>query len=180
MRVVTEAKTPWEGVIGYFNEHKKGTHFLRREFKTNGISVNGKEVSMAYIDQSILLLKRAGYLQHVADGVYKLTREIPNSKRAVRRQAARGGILPSFMQRQIVDLGLAHTIGLKSQLATRTEVIKKLWAYIKLNGLQDPKNPRLINFDAELQAVFGEKTATMFELTKMVTAKVHPQTKDLK
>lgn len=53
----------------------------------------------------------------------------------------------------------------------RSEVTKKLWAYIKENGLQDPANKRNINADAALQAVFGGKTTVnMFEMTKLVSA----------
>lgn len=51
----------------------------------------------------------------------------------------------------------------------RTEVTKKLWAYIKKNGLQDSKNKRMINADATLKAVFGGKSSVnMFEMTKLV------------
>ncbi len=51
----------------------------------------------------------------------------------------------------------------------RTEVTKKLWAYIKKKGLQDPKNKRNINPDENLQKVFGGKKAVnMFEMTKIV------------
>jgi chromatin remodeling complex protein RSC6 len=52
----------------------------------------------------------------------------------------------------------------------RTEVTKKLWAYIKKNGLQDSKNKRNINADDKLKAVFsGKKTVSMFEMTKLVS-----------
>ena len=52
----------------------------------------------------------------------------------------------------------------------RTEVTKKLWAYIKKNGLQDPKNKRMIKADAALKAVFGGRaTVNMFEMTKLVS-----------
>jgi len=52
----------------------------------------------------------------------------------------------------------------------RSEVVKKLWAYIKKNGLQDSKNRRNINADAKLKAVFGGKgTVNMFEMTKLVS-----------
>ena len=55
----------------------------------------------------------------------------------------------------------------------RTEVTKKLWAYIKKNGLQDKKNRRNINADATLKAVFGGKaTVNMFEMTKLVSKHV--------
>lgn len=52
----------------------------------------------------------------------------------------------------------------------RSEVVKKLWAYIKKNGLQDPKNKRNINADANLKVVFGGKgVVNMFEMTKLVS-----------
>ena len=51
----------------------------------------------------------------------------------------------------------------------RTEVTKKLWAYIKRNGLQDSKNRRAINADDKLRPVFGGKSqVSMFDMTKMV------------
>jgi upstream activation factor subunit UAF30 len=52
----------------------------------------------------------------------------------------------------------------------RTEVMKKVWAYIKKNNLQDAKNKRAINADDKLKAVFGgKKQVTMFEMTKLVS-----------
>ena len=63
---------------------------------------------------------------------------------------------------------LAEVVG--SKPIPRTEVTKKLWAYIKKNGLQDKKNRRNINADAPLKAVFGGKaTVNMFEMTKLVS-----------
>jgi upstream activation factor subunit UAF30 len=51
----------------------------------------------------------------------------------------------------------------------RTEVTKKIWAYIKRNGLQDSKNRRMINADDKLKDVFGGKRqVSMFEMTKLV------------
>jgi chromatin remodeling complex protein RSC6 len=52
----------------------------------------------------------------------------------------------------------------------RSEVVKKLWAYIKSKNLQDAKNKRNINADADLKKVFGGKaTVSMFEMTKLVS-----------
>lgn len=52
----------------------------------------------------------------------------------------------------------------------RSEVVKKLWVYIKKNDLQDAKNKRNINADADLSKVFdGKKTVSMFEMTKLVS-----------
>ncbi len=53
----------------------------------------------------------------------------------------------------------------------RSEVVKKLWEYIKKNGLQNPQNKRNILADAKLKAVFGGKgEVSMFEMTKLVSA----------
>jgi len=52
----------------------------------------------------------------------------------------------------------------------RSEVVKKLWVYIKKNNLQDAQNKRNINADADLKKVFGGKgTVSMFEMTKLVS-----------
>ena len=51
----------------------------------------------------------------------------------------------------------------------RTEVVKKLWAYIKKNGLQDSQNRRNINADDKLKPIFGKGTVSMFEMTKLVS-----------
>ncbi len=52
----------------------------------------------------------------------------------------------------------------------RSEVVKAIWAYIKKNNLQDPKNKRNINADANLKKVFdGKAVVNMFEMTKLVS-----------
>ncbi len=74
---------------------------------------------------------------------------------------------PAFMKAMQPDAALAAVVGDKPM--PRTEVTKKLWAYIKKNGLQDKKNRRNINADAALKVVFGGKaTVNMFEMTKLV------------
>jgi len=83
--------------------------------------------------------------------------------------AKKSGRKPSaaFMKPMTPDATLAEVVGNKP--IPRTEVTKKLWAYIKKNGLQDKKNRRNINADASLKAVFGGKaTVNMFEMTKLV------------
>ena len=50
----------------------------------------------------------------------------------------------------------------------RTELTKKLWAYIKKNNLQDPKNRRMIKADDNLRPIFGKPQVNMFEMTKLV------------
>jgi len=69
------------------------------------------------------------------------------------------------------DNALAAVVG--SKPLPRTEIVKKLWDYIKKNGLQDAKNKRNINADAALSAVFdGKKQVSMFEMTKLVSKHV--------
>ncbi len=63
---------------------------------------------------------------------------------------------------------LAAVVG--SKPIPRTEVVKKLWVYIKANKLQDPKNRRNINADAKLKPIFGGKAqVSMFDLAKLLT-----------
>src|SRR5687768_15528299 len=73
----------------------------------------------------------------------------------------------AFMKPLTVSAALGEVIGTKA--VPRTEVVKKLWAYIKKNNLQDKKNRRNINADAKLKAVFGKGTVNMFEMTKLVS-----------
>jgi chromatin remodeling complex protein RSC6 len=73
----------------------------------------------------------------------------------------------AFMKPMQPSPALAEVIGNKPM--PRTEVTKRLWQYIKKNELQDAKNRRNINADANLKAVFGGKaTVSMFEMTKLV------------
>ncbi|HVU80200.1 MAG TPA: SWIB/MDM2 domain-containing protein [Candidatus Paceibacterota bacterium] len=52
----------------------------------------------------------------------------------------------------------------------RSQVVKKLWEYIKKNDLQNPKNKRNIMADDKLKPLFGKNEVTMFEMTKLVSA----------
>jgi chromatin remodeling complex protein RSC6 len=73
----------------------------------------------------------------------------------------------AFMKPVTPSKELAEVVGAKP--LPRTEVTKKLWAYIKKHGLQDAKNKRMINADATLKTIFGGKsTVNMFEMTKLV------------
>ena len=72
------------------------------------------------------------------------------------------------MKPMTVSADLAAVVG-KGPMP-RSEVVKKLWVYIKKNDLQDPKNKRNINADANLKKVFGGlATVNMFEMTKLVS-----------
>ncbi len=74
----------------------------------------------------------------------------------------------AFMKPMKISESLAPVVG-KGPMP-RSEVVKKLWAYIKKNNLQDPKKKRNINADDKLKVVFaGKKTVDMFEMTKLVS-----------
>lgn len=62
---------------------------------------------------------------------------------------------------------LAAIVG--SNPLPRTEVVKKLWEYIKKNNLQNPANKRNILADDKLRPIFGKDEVTMFEMTKLVS-----------
>jgi len=75
---------------------------------------------------------------------------------------------PAFMKPMTPSASLAEVVG--SKPIPRTEVTKRLWAYIKKNKLQDPKNKRMIKADAALKPIFaGKATVNMFEMTKLVS-----------
>jgi chromatin remodeling complex protein RSC6 len=74
----------------------------------------------------------------------------------------------AFMKPVRPDATLATVVG--SAPLPRTELTKKLWAYIRRKGLQDSKNRRMINADDKLRDVFGGKRqVSMFEMTKLVS-----------
>jgi upstream activation factor subunit UAF30 len=73
----------------------------------------------------------------------------------------------AFMKPMTPSAQLAPVVG--SSPLPRTEVTKKLWAYIRRRGLQDDKNRRMINADDNLRPVFGgQKQVSMFEMTRLV------------
>lgn len=88
-------------------------------------------------------------------------------KKAAKKVAKKKGRKPNaaFMKPVQPNEKLAVIVGPGAM--PRTEITKKLWAYIRRNGLQDKKNRRNINADDKMRALFGGKSsATMFELTK--------------
>jgi len=103
-----------------------------------------------------------------------------SAKKSVRRRAPKKAAkkaskkrVPSaaFMRPVTPDSHLAAVVG--SSPLPRTELTKKLWAYIKRNGLQDSKNRRAINADDRLRPVFnGRSQVSMFDMTKLVNKHV--------
>lgn len=93
----------------------------------------------------------------------KKTRK-PARKAAPRKKRAPN---PAFMRPMQPDEALGAVVGTSPM--PRTEITKKLWAYIRRNGLQDAKERRMINADEKLGRVFGgKKQVSMFEMTKLV------------
>ena len=91
------------------------------------------------------------------------------AKKTARKSAGggRGKANAAFMRPVTPSAALAEVVGDKP--IPRSEVTKRLWAYIKKNKLQDQKNKRNINADGALKPVFGGKaTVNMFEMTKLV------------
>ena len=90
----------------------------------------------------------------------KAAKKAPKKKSARKPNAA-------FMAPLTLSPALSEVVGNKP--LPRTQVIKKIWDYIKKNDLQDSKNRRMINADAKLKTVFGGKgQVSMFELAKIV------------
>ncbi len=93
------------------------------------------------------------------------------AKKPAKKKAAKRKPNAAFMKPVTPDAALSEIVG--SKPIPRTEVTKKLWAYIKKNGLQDKVNRRMIKADAALKVVFGGKAAVnMFEMTKLVSKHV--------
>lgn len=100
-------------------------------------------------------------------------------KKAARKKAAAAKHFrkpnAAFMKPMTPSVALGAVIGMRSM--PRTEVTKRIWAYIKKNKLQDPVNRRMINADEKLAAVFRKKgkgndpgpSVSMFEMTKLVS-----------
>ncbi len=91
------------------------------------------------------------------------------AKKVVAKAAKKTAKKPNaaFMKALTLSPALAAVIG--SKPVPRTEIIKKIWDYIKKNKLQDNKNRRMINADEKLLVLFGgKKQISMFELAKVV------------
>lgn len=96
--------------------------------------------------------------------VKKSAKKAPKKKSARKPNAA-------FMAALTPSASLGAVVGTKP--LPRTQIIKKIWDYIKKNGLQDKKNRRMINADEKLKVVFGGKgQVSMFELAKIVSKHV--------
>ena len=94
-------------------------------------------------------------------------KKAPAKKAAAKKAAKKRTPNPSFMKPMQPSPQLSAVVG--SNAMPRSEVTKKVWAYIKSKGLQDKQNKRMINADDKLGPVFGgKKQVSMFEMTKLV------------
>ena len=101
----------------------------------------------------------------------KTQKATKTAKPAKAAKPAKRKVNPALMRPVQPDEKLAAVIG--SKAVPRGELTKKLWDYIKKNGLQDQKNKRQINADENLKAVFnGKKSVSMFEMTKLVSGHI--------
>lgn len=88
------------------------------------------------------------------------------TKKPAKKAAGKRKPNAAFMKPMTPSGDLAQIVG--SKALPRTEVTKKLWAYIKKNSLQDKVERRNIHADDKLKPIFGKKTVNMFEMTKLV------------
>jgi len=82
------------------------------------------------------------------------------AKKSTRKPSA------AFMKPMQPSAALGEVVGTKP--LPRTEVTKKLWAYIKKNKLQDAVNKRMVNADAKLKEIFGKAQVSMFEMAGLI------------
>jgi upstream activation factor subunit UAF30 len=90
-------------------------------------------------------------------------------KKAAKKKSARKPNA-AFMAPLTPSPVLTEIIG--SKPLPRTEIVKKIWEYIKKNKLQDQKNKRMINADTKLKPFFGKDQISMFDLAKIVNKHV--------
>jgi len=113
--------------------------------------------------------KKAAKKKAAKKAVKKVAKKAAKKKAAKKKSARKPNA--AFMAPLTPSAVLADVIG--SKALPRTEIIKKIWDYIKKNGLQDKKNKRMINADVKLKALFGGKNQiSMFDLAKILSSHV--------
>ena len=89
-------------------------------------------------------------------------------KKAAKKPAAKRKPNAAFMKAMTPSGALAAVVG--AMPIPRTEVTKKVWEYIKKNGLQDKAKRTMINADAKLKEIFKKAQVSMFEMTKLINS----------
>ena len=99
-----------------------------------------------------------------------VTKKKPAAKKPAAKKAAKPQVKrtpnAAFMKAMTPSAMLAAVVG--AMPLPRTEVVKKIWEYIKQNKLQDATNKRMINADEKLREIFGKAQVSMFEMTKII------------
>ena len=98
------------------------------------------------------------------------TKKVAKKKAAAPKKKSARKPNAAFMAPLTASPALVEVIG--SKPLPRTEIVKKIWEYIKKNNLQDKKNRRMINADSKLKPLFGKDQISMFELAKVVNKHV--------
>lgn len=97
----------------------------------------------------------------------KATKKKVTKKKATKKKKTKRKPNKAFMKPLKPSPALAAVVG--SSAIPRTQVVKKLWAYIRRHNLQDKKNRRMVNADAKLKAVFKKNKVSMFEIAKIIS-----------
>ena len=100
----------------------------------------------------------------------KAVKKVAKKKAAAPKKKSARKPNAAFMAPLTASPALAEVIGTKP--LPRTEIVKKIWDYIRKNNLQDKKNRRMINADSKLKPLFGKDQISMFELAKVVNKHV--------
>ncbi|MFM9900203.1 MAG: SWIB/MDM2 domain-containing protein, partial [Polaromonas sp.] len=148
-----KAMLAWDAAAGKVNFEFAPSKFPPR---TTAASAAGKPATVKTPFGKTVAVKPAAAKKAPAKKV--AAKKATPAAKAPRKTTAASGLTPSD--------ALAAVIG--TEQVARTQVIKKLWDYIKAEGLQDAANKRAINADAKLLAVFGKPQVTMFELAGIV------------
>ena len=110
--------------------------------------------------------KKAAPATKVAAKKVAPAKKVAAKKAAVKPAAKKRTPNAAFMKALTLSPALAAVLGDKP--LPRTEIVSKLWVYIKANKLQDQINKRMINADAKLKAVFGKAQVSMFEMAGLI------------
>ena len=111
------------------------------------------------------MAKKKAAKKKVAKKTKKVVKKV--AKKGAKKSGAKRTPSAAFMKPMTPNWALAAVIGANAM--PRTEITKRIWAYIKRNGLQDSINRRMINADDKLRDVFGGRSqVSMFEMTKLV------------
>lgn len=97
----------------------------------------------------------------------KAKKAAAKKKKPAAKKASKRKPNAAFMKALMPSAALAEVVGAKA--LARTQVVKKMWEYIKKHNLQNPKNKRNILADSKLKQIFGKAEVTMFEMTKLIS-----------